>query len=337
MEVAAATTNDLGAIWLFQVGTSPILLESLVDSDQSNRVTASLVQNPRIVSQLVFSPRPVFVEGLLDEAALTRSLQRTKEPAVVAQTDFIDCKGSGSVALWFTIAKKAGVDFRAVGDLDCILDSDVQRFMDGQPEITQRYQRELFIEPASTSQVVRPLHVAMNASGTSTDRKEKAKWLANELEQATGHSARIRKIIDVWRDLGFWIHEQGTLEDVLGIQDKSVVSAVAAANVAGPIDSVSDWAAYVLDPSGDVEELLGVAVESIAHKILEALRLSPLEQFTSPVGSGRESDSRLVVVNPIGTSGRHRLTVREPVEFEGYWLEFDRNTPSNELNLTPPG
>jgi hypothetical protein len=334
--VNPTSAEDLGGIWLFQLDAPPMPFRSFVTDGQVDRVTASMARNPRIIGQLVFSPRPVLVEGILDVAAMTTAVQRSQEPEAIAQTDLIDCKGNGSVALWYTIAKKAGLDFRAVGDLDCILDSDVQHFMDGLPEISQRYRKELFIEPASTSAVVRPLFQAMNAAGVPVDRTKRAEWLANEVRNDTGHSARIKKVVAVWRDLDFWIHEQGTLEDVLGIDAKQVEAVITAANTPGAIDEVTNWASYRLDPKGEVEELLGAAVERIAHRILEALRMSPDLQFTRPVGGTADSDSRLVDIAPLGDSGRHRLTVRTPVEFEGYWLEFDRTTPSEQMVLHPP-
>jgi hypothetical protein len=168
--VAPANATELAGIWLFQVDRPPVSMGTLFTEAQAPRVTASLIQNPQLVSQLVFSPRPVFVEGILDVAAISTSLRRTQPPEVVAQTDLIDCTGSGTVALWFTIAKKAGLDFRAVGDLDCILDRDVQSFLDTQPEISQRYQQELFQEPANTSSVVRPLYEAMRSAGIPNER-----------------------------------------------------------------------------------------------------------------------------------------------------------------------
>jgi hypothetical protein len=278
----------------------------------------------------------VFVEGVTDVAAFTTALQRTVEPEAFAQTDLIDCKGSGTVALWYTIAKRAGLDIKAVGDLDCILDSDVQRFMDGQDEATRRYREELFIEPASTSAVVRPLYQAMQGAGVPHDRKVRAEWIAGEASGDSGHSARIQKIVAVWRDLDFWIHEQGTLEDVLGIGSKSVEASVVAAERPGAIDAVARWMAYRLDPFGEVKELLGVAVERIAHRILEALRMDPNHRFTVPVGSTSESDARLVDVQPLDDSGRHRLTVKTPSEFQGFWVEFDRSTPPDLIELQSP-
>jgi hypothetical protein len=131
--------------------------------------------------------------------------------------------------------------------------------MDGQDEVTRRYREELFIEPASTSAVVRPLYQAMQGAGVPHDRKARAEWIAGEASGDSGHSARIQKIVAVWRDLDFWIHEQGTLEDVLGIGSKSVEASVVAAESPGAIDAVASWMAYRLDPFGEVKELLAGA------------------------------------------------------------------------------
>jgi hypothetical protein len=111
---------------------------------------------------------------------------------------------------------------------------------------------------------------------------------------------------------------------------------IAAASRAGDIDDVVHWAGYDLDPSGDVFELLCVSVEHIAHTLLEALRLSPNEQFFRPVGSTAESDARIVAVCPVAETGKHRITVVAPTQFAGYWVEFDRETPPSALLLQEP-
>jgi hypothetical protein len=174
------------------------------------------------------------------------------------------------------------------------------------------------------------------SSWPRTERVARAKWLASELTRGTGHAARINKIIDVWRDHGFWIHRQGTLEDVLSITEKRAEKAVEAASVPGPIDIVAEWVSYKLDPGGEVKKLLDVEVERIAHGVLRALRLTPDARFDRPLGSTSESDSRLVSIAPIGDTGVHRLVVLAPEEFAGYWVDFDRSTSPDETNLKPP-
>jgi hypothetical protein len=111
--------------------------------------------------------------------------------------------------------------------------------------------------------------------------------------------------------------------------------AQAAASIPGDIDIVSGWCAYSLDPLGEVEILLGAALERIAHAIMEALRVNPEAAFRTPVGGSAISDARLVSVTPLG-NGVHRLTVITPDSFAGRYLDFSRDTPSNELLLRTP-
>lgn len=75
-------------------------------------------------------------------------------------------------------------------------------------------------------------------------------------------------MLTIWRDAGLWLHEQGTLENVLGITVKGRAAATTAAASVGVIDSVAAWCSYALDPLGDVEALLNAAVERIAHSLL---------------------------------------------------------------------
>jgi len=261
-------------------------------------------------------------------------MSRTQPSEVVAQTDLIECGGSGSVALWFEIAHAAGLDVRAVADLDACLAPEVQRVMDDTHSVISAYRRELAAEPAKTSTVLRPLLEAMNAASVPADPKSRAAWLARKVPAETGWETRRDKLAAIWRDAGFWLHKQGTLEDVLGITVKGREAAVTAAETAGEIDAVASWCSYSLDPLGDVEALLNSAVERIAHSIMEALRVVPEEEFTSPVGGSAVSDARLVRVEPLG-NGSHRLTVLKPDEYQGYFLDFSRDTASNALVLQP--
>lgn len=333
--VKPATAADLQALWLFSPGRPSEPLSHHVRDGLDARVTASLQNNPQLVSDLVFSPRPVLVEGVHDVTALSVALSRTQPPEVVAQTDLIECGGSGGVALWFEIARSAGLDVRAVADLDACFAKEVQRVMDATDDVTARYRQDLAVEPPKTSTVIRPLIDAANAGEVATDPKSRAKWLASQVPPSTGWSSRRQKLLTIWKDVGLWLHSQGTLEDVLKIRTKGVEAAQAAAESPGDIDAVANWCAYSLDPMGDVEILLSAAVERIAHSIMEALRVNPEAQFTGPVGGSAGSDSRLVAVEPLG-NGRHRLRVRKPDALAGYWLDFSRHTPSSQLELQPP-
>jgi hypothetical protein len=327
--------DDLGAIWHFMAGRSPIRIADEILEVQRPRVTASLEANPHLISQLVFSPRPVLVEGPHDVAALTASLVRTQPAEVGAQTELVECGGSGGVAMWLEIGTKLGLDLKAIADIDACLAPEVQRVMDARSDVATAYREELAAEPARTAEVIRPLINAMTKAGVPNDDKSRARWLAASVPVESGHAARRDKLLAIWRDAGLWLHPQGTLEDVLSITHKGALEARVAASKPGPIDVVSKWCAYELDPTGDVEVLLNISVERVAHSLMEALRLSPGTRFDRPVGSNATSDDRLVRVIPLD-DGRHRIVVREPEAFAGYWLEFTRETPSTELVLKPP-
>lgn len=333
--VKPMTCGDLEAIWLFVPGKGSQPISAHIGTADVPRVTGFLQSNPQLVSQLVFSPRPVLVEGVHDVAALTVALRRTHPPEVVAQTDMIECGGSGGVALWFEVASAAGLDVRAVADLDACLAPEVQRVMDKNPAVVSAYRTELAVEPPKTSNVLRPLLDAMNDASVPSDPKSRAVWLAKSVPSNTGWEARRDKLAAIWRSAGLWLHEQGTLEDVLGISVKGREAAATAASSVGDIDPVAAWCAYVLDPLGDVETLLNAAVERIAHSIMEALRVNPHIEFRVPVGGSGDADARLVRVEPTG-SGSHKLTVLKPDEFAGFCLEFSRDTPSSQLVLRPP-
>ncbi|MCU1532320.1 MAG: hypothetical protein JWO49_1891 [Arthrobacter sp.] len=142
------------------------------------------------------------------------------------------------------------------------------------------------------------------------------------------------KLLEVWRAEGLWLHPQGTLEDVLGIEKGKAEPDVAAA-VIGDIDAVSDWCAFELDPRGELEHLLGAAVERIASAINHAQGIDPSASFNRPVGTTSSIDEKLVNIQPL-SEGRYRLTVKLPAEFAGYWMDFDRDTSSNDMRLESP-
>lgn len=333
--ITPRTAEDLRSLWIFQPGSPAVRLSDCVSAEQEKRVNGSLLQNPRLVSQLIFAPRPVLVEGVLDVAALTVAIARTQPAEVVAQTELIDCGGSGGVALWFTIASRAGLDLKAIADLDACLDSQVQAALDRRPEVVKRYRVDLGAEPAATNVVIRPIIEAMNSNGVSSSPKERAKWLSSNIPEGTGHAFRFEKLLDIWRDAGLWLHSQGTLEDVLQVDKKSREEVQRAAESSKAIEAVSDWAAYVLDPSGDVFELLGAAVERIAQAIQVAQRLTPDVRFSAPVGSSTDADAKLVRVEPLAST-RHRITVKVPREFAGYHVDFDRMTSPAQMVLQSP-
>lgn len=329
------SADDLAAIWHFSVNRSPTKLSRHVLDVQQGRVTASLQGNPQLVSQLVFSPRPVLVEGPHDVAALTVSLARTQPPEVVAQTDLVECGGSGAVALWFEICSKIGLDVKAVADLDACFAPEVRRVMDATDKVVEGYKNELAVDPPTTANALKQLVSAMDAEGVPKDPKSRGAWLASSVPTNSGNFVRKEKLLNIWRSAGLWLHSQGTLEDVLSIANKGAEQARMAAQKPGAIDAVSDWCSYSLDLMGDVFILLGAAVEKIAHSVMETQRLNPRIAISNLVGASSKTDSRIVNIDCV-SEGRHRLTVHAPKEFSGYWVEFSRDTPSSELNLRPP-
>ncbi len=328
------SVDDLNGIWYFSTGKPACRLGSCILPAQTKRVTASLQRYPQLVSTLVFSPRPVLVEGIDDVTALTVALMRTQSPEIVAQTDLAECGSNGGVALWFEIGNSIGFDVRAIADLDSFFAPEVQRTMDSSSYVRSRYGSDLAAEPATTSTALRPLIEQMNKESILPNPKNRAQWLAH-LKDEGGHSARKSKLIEIWRGAGLWIHPQGCLEDVLGITEKGAERARLAAQMAGPIDDVADWCAFKLDHMGEVELLLNVAVEKIAHQLMEAIRIDPEAEFDAPAGPNAIIDERLVQVISLG-AGEYELRVKAPTAFAGWWLRFSRQTPSSDLVLKSP-
>ena len=324
--------DDLDAVWLFSPGRDPVTVRSNIPDALSARVTASLKTNVELISQLVFSPRPVLVEGPHDVAALTTALGRSQEHLVVAQTDFVRCGSSNAVAMWFVIAKSLHLDVMAVADLDAVLNSDVQRLIDASAGLQVSYRERLLAEPPQTYIALRPLIEAANKLEVGKDGKSRARWLADLTDEFGALLTRRDKLIEIWREEGLWLHPQGTLEDVLGIEKGKADPAVAA-ETPGAIDAVADWCAYELDPAGDLKLLLGSAVERIASNINQAQGANPGIEFSSPVGPSQVADAKIAQIEPLG-SGRYRLTVKTPREFAGQWLEFDRSTPADAMQLS---
>jgi len=289
-------------------------------------------ENPELVSQLVFSPRPVLVEGPSDVAALGTALARSQPPEVVAQTDLVSCGGSQGVALWFEVARKLDLPVRAVADLDAVFDPAIQRCMDTDDAVRKRYQQDLSAEPPKTRRVLTPISEELGRRGTSNDPRSRADAL-QDLDG--GHASRRDRLLAIWVEAGLWLHPQGRLEQVLGIDSKGVGPAREAASRIGPIDDVAAWAAFSIDTLADVEALLGVEVERIAHAIVESLRLDPTLRVSAPLGATAEADARLVDVRPSG-NGEHMIIVRAPTQFAGYWLTFTRASSPDSLVLKPP-
>lgn len=328
------SAEDLRHIWLFGPGRVPSTMLTAVHPGSEDRVTASLLKNPQLVSQLAFAPRPVLVEGPHDVAAFGAALGRTQPPAVTAQTELVACGSSGDAVLWFEIAGKLGLDVRAIADLDALFSADVHRTIERSEPILHALRTELMVEPPRASLAIRPLIEAANAESVEANERARARWVADNLPSGSGLETRRDRLLDMLRGVGLWLHPEGTLEDVLGIT-KGQADPAAAAQIPGKVDAVVGWCAFDLDPMGELSHLLKAAVERIANNITQALGLDPETVITGPVGPMSESDSQLVDV-VAQHDGSYRITVRAPAEFAGYYAEINRDTAPAQILLKTP-
>ncbi len=332
------TYEALPGIWVFSRGPEPVNLGEAMQGISRETIEGSLGEQPQLVSRLVFSPRPTLVEGPSDEAALSTALQRLVRIEAIAQTDLIPCGGGAGVAAWFRVATALRLDVRAVADLDVIFDGSFRTAMDSFQAVREAYRSRLHVQSARTSEVLHPIILAMRTAGVGTDRRSRTKWLASIPNSVDFKAARARRdaVLDLWKSNGVWLHPQGRLEEVLGLTDKTNLgTAREAAAKPGSIDDVARFAAYQLDLQGDVEVLLGVEVERIAQAVLRELRLDPSRMLASPPGETGAFDDRLVEVRPLG-EGRHRIVVRHPSAYTGWFVDFDRDTPAANLILHRP-
>lgn len=333
--VRPAAASDLDSLWLFKKNSAPLNVGAQLIQPQHGRVTASITENPQLVGQLVFSPRPVLLEGKHDVAAVSTALKRNEPAAVVAQTDLVDCGGRGGVALWLEICTKLGLDVKAVADLDVVFAPDVQRIIDQLPGVIDAYCETFSDRLLSTGAALKQIIAAANAANIPSDERSRANWLATSDQIDPIIVARRDKILEIWRTKNLWIHPQGRLEEVLGIEKRDAAQARLAAEQQGAIDAVTAWLAYKLDLSGTLKNILGSTIERLAHSILEAQGATPGVKLSKPVGPLSESMSQLVRVEPVGDN-EHLITVLRPTEFKGYWVRFSRDTPTSKLTLEPP-
>jgi len=216
--VRPRSAEDLNSLWHFATGRSPQCIADHIQPGAHERVTASLRRNPQLVSDLVFSPRPVLVEGDHDVAAFSASLSRTQPPEVIAQTDLVNCGGYGSVSLWFEIATCLGLDIRGVADLDALFSDECQRSMDRRPALASLYRERFGIEPPKTKAVLQTLNEVMGRDSVTSDPAARRDWLKSLSEDPpNGHMIKRDAVIEIWREQGLWLHPQGTLEDLLGL------------------------------------------------------------------------------------------------------------------------
>lgn len=336
--LSATTHEDLASIWVFTGVGPPTNLGGAIQAGQETTVNGALLSNPNLVGSLVFSPRPVLVEGPHDVAALTVAMGRSVASESMVQTDLVACGGSASVAAWYEIAVTAGLDVRAVIDLDALFESALRRAMDRQPTVGDEYVSRLHCD-RRTDLAIRPVIEALRRAGAQPDpasRRDALLRLRTSSESADRAAiARLDAVLEIWRSQGVWLHPEGRLEDVLGLGEKASVQTAQAAAGDGALDAVAQWSAYELDPSGEVFLLLQSEVERIAMAIQRLWALEPEATPDAPVGASARADARIVDIKHIAP-GRARLVVKEPVKFEGWSVEFDRSSAPPDLALREP-
>jgi DNA polymerase III delta prime subunit len=330
--------DDLKGVWLFRPMRQPVSVITAIKSSQAAKVDEDLWRNPQLVSDLLFSPHPVLIEGDRDLAAFQSAARRLGTHSSVSQTDFIECGGSDGVARWLEIVHELGLEAFAVADLDAIFSSKFTRTADKVPSIKASYMDQW--QAKRSSDVLRPLYDAMKGAQIPSDPASRRDWLASVLASNDGaqDTVRIRsqKLLEFWRDAGIWIHPEGDLERALGMSDKVDAREYARAAAHQTLfDNVVRWALFHFDQANGVPALLEGEVERIAQEIQRFVRRNPGRECTSPVGMFADADARLVTVEPLG-DGRHALIVKEPAEFRGCRLEFDRSTSPDEMRIQPP-
>lgn len=332
--VRPKSADDLAHVWVFNPFGKPATIGSVLHPGTESRVTAALKKNPQLVSQLVFAPRPVLVEGPHDVAAISTALERTQVAPVIAQTELVATGSSGDTVVWFEIARRLNLDARAIADLDALFSADVHRTVEREPAVVDALATDLIADPPRMSVALRPLIEAANKAGVPANEKERGRWLADQVSTTSGLSSRREKLLDMLKSIGLWLHPEGTIEDVLGIV-KGHADPATAALVPGAIDNVVAWCSYDMNPLGNLRHLLDAAIERIANGVTHALRLDPEALISGPLGPQSESDSQLVDVAS-RAGGRYRITVKRPTEFQGYFADIDRDTPPSAIQLSPP-
>lgn len=332
------SAEDLDAIWLFSAGEAPMRIGAAVLSSQRDAVTGSLNNNPQLISDLVYSPRPVLVEGVTDVAAFSTAVSRLSAPEVTAQTDFVSCGGRGGVAVWLDVSLRLGIDVRAVCDLDVLFAPDVQRTIDALPGFKTALYEEFRGTVGRVNDLVGTWIRDAKKAGRETTAKARADWLATQTEAGSSPASLSKAaLLSLLAKHGLWIHPEGNLEAVLGIDTsrKDAAASRQAALVKCGLDAAATWAAFDPDPQGEIEVLLGMEAERVAHRILESLRADPGRRFTSPAGETGERDAQLFAIRPL-PDGEHQLTVIAPLEFEGKTFTFSRSSASDDLVLSDP-
>jgi hypothetical protein len=237
--------------------------------------------------------------------------------------------------LWLDIATHAGLDVRAVADLDALFEPSFRRVVDSRPNVPDALASRLYASPPTSIEALKPLTQSASQAGCTNDRL-KGKWLGSlTSDRHPAEVARRDELLEIWRQAGVWLHPDGRIEDVLAVEGHADPPTLRQRAESHPgLDDAARWAAFQLSTAEDEFDLLGVEVERIATALLTELRTQPHQEFYAPVGPGAETDSRLVRVEPV--AGKHRLTVVKPEKWAGFWLEVDRATPLEQFVLSPP-
>jgi hypothetical protein len=291
-----------------------------------------------MVSDLLFSPHPVLIEGDRDLAAFQSAARRLGSHSAVSQTDFIKCGGSDAIARWLEIGLDLGLEVRAVADLDAVFSPGFSRTADKIPDIQASYMEQWQVQ--RSSEVLKPLYEAMRGASVTNNPASRRDWLravlASNDQVLRAVLIRSEKLLEFWREAGIWLHPQGDLERALGMSKKLDAREYArAAEDETPFDVAVRWALFSFDEGNGVQSLLETEVERIAQEIQRFTRRNPERDCSSPVGMFADGDSQLVTVEPLG-NGRYVITVKEPSEFCGWRVEFDRSTPPDAMRLQQP-
>ena len=330
---------DLEGIWLFKPLQRPVSVSAAVQPMHRTQVDEDLGYNPQLVSDLVFSSRPVLIEGERDLAAFQSAARRIGTHSSVSQTDFIRCGGRDAIARWFEISRGLGLKVWVVADLDVIFSQAFARTADALESIRASYMEQWQLE--RTADALRPLYEAMrNMTPTPVTDASRREWLRDVLasDDAATRAARLRgeKLLSIWRNAGIWLHPQGDLERALGMDKKSNSKEYTRRAVhATEFDDAVHWTLFRFDRATSVRVMLEVEIERIAQDIQRFIRLNPHYVTGGPVGPFADADYNLVTVRPL-TNDRYLIVVKEPSEFAGWTLEFDRSTAPDEMRLQEP-
>ena len=330
--------DDLKGVWLFRPMRQPVRMITAIQDPQRPKVDEDLWRNPQLVSDLLFSPHPVLIEGDRDLAAFQSAAHRLGSHSSISQTDFIECGGSEAIARWLEIGLDLGLEVRAAADLDAIFSPGFTRTADKIPSIRAAYMNQWQVQ--RSSEVLRPIHEAMRGANIANDPASRRDWLltvlASDDEALQAVRIRSEKLLKFWREAGIWIHPEGDLERALGMSNKVDAREYARrAEVETPFDNAVRWALFHFNEAKGMLDLLEAEVERIAQEIQRFTRRNPERDCISPVGIFAEGDSQLVSIQPLG-DGRYVISLKEPAEFRGWRLEFDRSTPPDEMRLRQP-